>query len=147
MQNAPQSSRSRGEAQHFTTASAALPICLSYAACCPEADLQQTPGGADGTRRPRPICDATDGSNRLAQALVAAAATEGGGRLRLSDDLSQVRVGAGENSGDGDSGATECVTIPAGPLRHFVYHVPARRQYLAPAPPPDAAQVRLFRHV
>lgn len=73
---------------------------------------------------------------------MAAAATEGGGRLRLSDDMSPVRVGVGENSGDGDSGATERVTIPAGPLRHFVYHVPARRQYLAPAPPPDAAQVR-----
>lgn len=36
--------------------------------------------------------------------------------------------------------------IPAGPLRHFVYHVPARRQYLTPAAdPPELAQVGTHR--
>jgi hypothetical protein len=55
----------------------------------------------------------------------------GSGRLRLSD----------ETPAGGGGGGTD-LTVPAGPLLHFVYHVPARRQYLAPLPqPPDSAQV------
>ena len=59
----------------------------------------------------------------------------GSGRLRLSDETP-----AGS---DGDSvPGQQRLAVPAGPLLHFVYHVPARRQYLAPLPqPPDSAQV------
>lgn len=62
----------------------------------------------------------------------------GSGQLRLCSDTPA-------GGGGGEVGAApleQRVAIPAGPLRHFVYHVPARRQFLAPAPQPeDSAQV------
>jgi hypothetical protein len=59
----------------------------------------------------------------------------GGGRLQLSSEAAP--------AGDGSSPAPpeHALNIPAGPLLHFVYHVPARRQFLAPAPQrADSAQ-------
>ena len=69
------------------------------------------------------------------QALIEAAMQPGSGRLRLSDETPA-------GSASGSAPAEQHLAIPAGPLLHFVYHVPARRQYLAPLPqPPAAAQV------
>jgi hypothetical protein len=70
------------------------------------------------------------------QALIEAAMQPGSGRLRLCGDSP-----VGGSSG-GSAAAEQHLAVPAGPLLHFVYHVPARRQYLAPLPqPPDSAQV------
>lgn len=74
-----------------------------------------------------------------------AARRTGGGRLRLCPELG---TGLPQTGGGGAAAeAAAAAAIPAGLLRHFVYHVPARRQYLAPAllpwpgQPPTAAQV------
>lgn len=69
------------------------------------------------------------------QALIEAAMQPGSGRLRLCSD-------SPAGGGGGSAALDQHLAVPAGPLLHFVYHVPARRQYLAPLPlPPDSAQV------
>lgn len=78
---------------------------------------------------------------------MAAARRRGGGRLHLCPELGTGLTPPTSGAGGRAADAAAMAAIPAGPLRHFVYHVPARRQYLAPAlmawpgQSPTAAQV------
>lgn len=74
------------------------------------------------------------------QALLEVAMLPGGGRLRLCSNTA-----AGGSSSDRTAAPEQRLSIPAGPLLHFVYHVLARRQFLAPAPQPaEAVQVSSY---
>lgn len=62
----------------------------------------------------------------VTQAVLAGAKTPTGGRMRLCTDLGTGLDPMGCHDG------SDAAMIPAGALRHFVYFVPSRRQYLAP---------------